>query len=243
VAIVNEQFAKTYWSGQDAIGKQLRLTGPDGPGAEVVGIAKTGPYVIPWEAPQPFVYLPYAQNPPLGMALIAESRGDPAALVTPLRDGVRALDPDMPISDLEPVTSSIRWAVKSWLIIVKMVAAMGLMGLILATVGLYGVTAYSVSRRTTEIGVRMAIGARPIDVLRLVLRQGLTVAVAGVAIGAILGVPFGLVLSSTLVGVGSVGILTFAVVPIALLAVSALACYLPARRAAHLDPLSALRYE
>ena len=243
VAMVNEEFAKTYWPGQDAVGKQLRLEGPDGPPAEVVGVAKTAHYFFLWESPTPYVYLPYDQNRQSKMALIAKSQGNPAALAGPFRDLVRSLDSDMPFYNLRTGESYVKWGVNSWLVLVQIVATMGLVGLLLSMVGLYGLISYSVSRRTSEIGFRMAVGASQSDVFRLVIRQGLIIASLGIAMGGALTVTAYPVLAAGLVGLQAVNAVPILAVPLAMIAVSALACYLPARRAAKVDPLVALRYE
>jgi len=243
VAVVNEEFAKTYWPSQDPIGKRLRLDRWDGPAAEVIGVAKTGRYLFPWEAPTAYVYLPYEQNRRSRMALVAEFEGDPATLAALLRDMVHTLDADQPIYNLRTVASYAKWAVGNWLIFLQAIATMGLLGLTLAMVGLYGLISYSVSRRTAEIGVRMALGATRAEVLKLVLRQGLILAVAGIAIGGVLAALVAPALTAGLVGLGTANIAVHIVVPLALLVVSAAACYLPARRAAMLDPIRALRYE
>lgn len=244
MAIVNEEFAKTYWPNQDPVGKRLWLDRPDGPAAEVVGIAKTGRYVFPTEAPTPFVYLQYEQNQRSRMTLIAESHGDPAGLAMPLREVVRSLDADQPIQNLRTVVAFYdRRVVGNFLILLQTIAAMGLMGLTLAVVGLYGLVSYSVSRRTREIGLRMAVGASRTDVVRLVLRQGLMLAVAGIAIGGVLTALLVRALAAGMLGIGTMNVTTFIVIPAGLLAASVAACYLPARRAASLDPISALRLE
>jgi len=244
VAIVNEEFAKIYWPNQDPIGKRIRLDHPGGVPAEVVGVAKTGRYLFPTESPMPYVYLPYEQNRRSRMTLIAESTGDPAALAAPLREVVRSLDPNQPVQNLRTVASFYeRRVVGNWLILLQMIATMGLAGLTLAAVGLYGLISYSVSTRTREIGVRMAIGASQVNVLRHVLRQGLILALVGVAFGGALTAVAVPLLAARLMGLGTMNIESFVIVPAGLLVVSAAACYLPARRAASLDPIRALRFE
>ncbi len=244
VAIVNDQFAKTYWPNQNAIGKLLRLERADSPAAEVVGVAKTGPYLIVNESPAPYVYLPYEQRRRTRMTLIVQSHGDPSALATPLRNVVHKLDANLPIYNLRTVASLYEnRATGTWLTYLQMIAAMGFIGLILATAGLYGLISYSVSRRTAEIGVRIAIGASRTDVLRLVLRQGIILATAGIAIGGILVAALTPAVAANFLGVGTFNLSNYVMVPAILLAISAAASYLPARRAARLDPIRALRCE
>ena len=243
VAIVNEEFAKEYWPTGNLIGKRLRLERADGPSVEVVGVAKTAHYLLPWEEPKPYIYLPYQQNLRSRMSIVAESRGDPATLLRPLRELIKKLDPDMPVYNLRTVESYGRATLGNWLILVQMTAMMGLLGMILALVGLYGLISYSVVRRTSEIGVRMAIGASRRDVLRLVLGQAVILAVVGITIGAAVTAITAPLLSAALVGLGSMNVATYVTIPVALLTVSLAACYVPAKRAAGLDPLRALRYE
>jgi predicted permease len=242
VAIVNEEFARTYWPGRDAIGRRLHLDGSDGPVAEVVGIAKTGSYLFPTEPPKPYVYLPYEQNQRSRMTLIAETRGAPATLAPQLREAVHSIDADQPVINLRTVASYETRAMSNWLVFLQTFAMMGLVGLMLAMVGLYGLIAYSVSRRTPEIGLRMAIGATRADVFRFVLRQGVTLAAAGIAIGGALAAVIAPALAGESVGPGG-NLAGYILVPLALLLVSAAACLVPARRAATLDPVRALRYD
>src|SRR6185295_780958 len=189
VAIVNEIIAQRYWPGQDPIGKRFRLDNRAGPWVEIVGVAKTSKYSFAIERPLEFVYFPYRQRAPESMFLLVRSLGDPASLVTPLREVVRGLDANLPISNTRTMEELYRLrSVVILDVIVSLIAAMGLMGLALALVGLYGLVAYAASRRTKEIGIRMAIGASRSDVLRMVLRQGFVLAIGGLGVGLLASV-------------------------------------------------------
>jgi predicted permease len=244
VAIVNEQFAKTYWPGQNALGKRLRIGSKKDEWLQVVGIAKTGKYTYTGEPPTSFLYLPFAQNPRKSMYLMTNTYGDPAALAAPLRELVHTLDADQPVFNVRTMEDfyQIR-AISIMRLLVEVVGTMGAVGLALALIGLYGLIAFSVARRTREIGVRIAIGARPFDVLKMVLRQGLALSILGIAIGGAISVVVSRALTAGLVGLGHPNPATYVIVPLVLLAVTMLACYLPARRASRVDPLLALRYE
>jgi ABC-type antimicrobial peptide transport system permease subunit len=244
VAIVNQQFAKTYWPDKDPIGRRIRLDDADGPAAEVVGVAKTGHYLTVNETPAPFVYLPYQQNPRSRMTLIVQSLGDANALATPLRDAVRSIDGDVPVFNLRTVATLYESRVTdTWLNFFQMVGTMGFIGLALATTGLYGLVAYTVTRRVKEFGIRVAVGASRRDVVWLVERRGLILAAIGIAIGGVLTAAAAPMLAADVPGLGVSSPAVYALVPLALLMVSAVASYVLVRRAAVLDPLRALRNE
>jgi predicted permease len=179
VGIVNEQFAKTYWPGQEPIGKRIRLSKTDSD-LEVIGLAKTEKYANINKPPRPFLYLPFGQHVKTEMSLLVETtNSDPTVLASPLRNTVRSLDVSQPISSLRTFSSFYeQQAIAPPLLIMRTTVMMGLLGLILALVGLYGLVAYSVTRRTREIGIRMAIGAGRADVLMMILRQGLMLSLA-----------------------------------------------------------------
>ncbi len=247
VAVVNELFAQHYWPGQDPIGKRLRLqnVGRTESRVEVVGVAKTSKYLLLAEPPTEYLYLPYRQDPPANLILLTESEGDPSSLVAPLRNIVRSLDANQPIYDVRTMEEFYQISTVGMMnIIIGMVAAMGMMGLALSIVGLYGLVAYAASRRTKEIGIRMALGADRAAVLRMVLRQGLMLATVGLVVGLLASVGTGELLAATFVsGDNTRDFTSLLLVAPAVLAVTALAAYIPARRASRLDPMKALRYE
>jgi predicted permease len=242
VAIVNEAFASVYWPNQDPIGKRIRVNEQ---WLEVVGVAQTTKYLNVVEVPTPFLYQAAAQNPRAAMSLLIETTSaDAAGLGGPLRDVVRALDVNLPVSELRLFASfyaSRSTAPRS--MVMQVVSVMGLLGLTLALIGLYGLVTYSVARRTREIGLRMAMGAGKADVLKMVLRQGLTLSIAGILVGAIASIVVARALTAAMAGLGATNIATYVIVPIVLVCLTMAASYLPARRAASVDPLRALRYE
>jgi predicted permease len=245
VAIVNEEFAKTHWPNADPIGKRLRLSDAPGPWMEVVGVTKTGKYTWIAEAPMPFLYLPFAQQERTRMSLLVETMNvDPALLAAPLQDVVRGLDVNLPVLNVQTYSSLYHErAIAVPLMIMQIVVTMGLLGMTLALIGLYALVAYSVARRTREIGIRMAIGAGKSDVRQMVLRQGLKLSIAGIAVGGIASVAFARLLTAALVGVGTPNPATYIVAPAALICLTMAASYFPARRASLVDPLVALRNE
>jgi predicted permease len=246
VAIVNEEFANTYWPAQDPIGKRIRLNSEDGPWLEVVGLTPTGKYLFVAEPPRPFLYLPFAQHQKTAMSLLVETASaDASPLAAPLRDVVRGLDVNQPVVSVRTFSSLYEQrAIRVSLRILQMVGTMGLIGLTLTLIGLYGLVAYSVARRTREIGLRMAVGANRSDVLKMVLRQGLMLSTAGLLVGGVASVAVARLLAAGMVGLGGVASpATYVVVPIALITLTMAASYIPARRAATIDPLRALRYE
>jgi len=243
VAVVNEELAKHYWPGQDPLGKRFRLDNQKGPWVEIVGVAKQGKYFWLGEPPTEFLYFPMAQNPRFRMTLVAESFGDPAALASPLRETVRSLDANQPVYDVRVMEEYFQnRAMSGPNLLIQTVAAMGLMGLVLAMVGLYGLVAYSASRRTREIGIRMAIGAQRSAVLRMVMRQGLVLGLSGVGVGLVASYGAARVLTHVMEGTET-GIFVFLLVAPALLVLTMFAAYIPARRASLVDPVKALHYE
>jgi len=245
VAIVNEQFAKRYWPNQDPVGKRVKLVDQDQAWAEVVGVAKMAKYIFIAEPPTEFIYMPYRQQAARQISVIAQTPGDPASLAGPLREVVHRIDANMPVFDVRTMESlyHVR-AVGVFNVLISTVASLGLMGLGLAIVGLYGLVAYAVSRRTREIGIRMAIGAGQTDVLKLVLRQGVLLASVGLVVGLVASVAAGRVLASAFPSGNDqrdFGALLI-VIPI-VLAVTSLAAYIPARRASRINPTLALRQD
>jgi predicted permease len=248
VAVVNEVVAHRYWPGQDPIGRRLRLDNAAGPWVEIVGVARTSKYSFVIERPLEFVYLPYKQRPPESMFLLVRSLGDPTSLVTPLREVVRRLDANLPISNTRTMEELYRLrSVVILNVIVSLIASMGMMGLALAIVGLYGLVAFAASRRIKEIGIRMAIGASRSDVLRMVVGQGLVLAIAGLSIGLVASAgaarALGTIFPGGVGGDGRVDYVAFLLVAAAVLVVTLLAAYVPARRASHVNPTDALRHE
>jgi putative ABC transport system permease protein len=265
VAIVNDVLARHYWPGHNAIGKQIRLS--TGQWVTVVGVAKLNTFMAFGTPPMDTVFLPYGTPKGPTVALITRSVGDPYGLVEPIRSAVSELDPDQAMPDARTWEKSFGVFVKGALLSLDTLGAMGLLGLLLALVGLYGLLAYEVSSRTREIGIRMALGAPGGAVVRMVLRQGVALAVFGVGLGmaldwgaskllaALLGVssraggdakppePNGGGQISVQAGTQYFGNEAYVILVIAVLVVTILAAYLPARRAARVDPNVALRAE
>jgi len=242
VVIVNEAAAKQFWPGQNPIGQRVRFGGED-KYSEVVGVARDGKYRTLGESQRAFVYRALAQSDITDHILIVRIAGDPRPLMGEIREIARQLDAKIPMLRLQ--TLEERTATS--LLLPKTGAALfglfGLLGLVLASVGLYGVIAYTASQRTHEIGIRMALGARPRQILELITRQGMTLAAFGIAIGLAGAFAATRVLSVILYGVSAQDPVTFAGISLVLILVAILACYVPARRAMSVDPMVALRYE
>jgi hypothetical protein len=245
--VVNEQFAKHYWPGvpvADVVGRRLQLDRSNGPAVEIVGIAQTVKYRGTTEEPTDFVYLPVTQHAAARLILLLRTSGDPLQWVKPLKEVVRSLDANLPISELRTYADLYRYhAVEGPGVAIELVGTLGTVGLLLASAGLYGLMAYNVSRRTREIGIRMAIGARKADVLRLVMGKGLALVGAGTVIGLVMGIGVERLMNSMLFNAGRVDVVAYLVVVPSMLLVTMLATYMPARRASRIAPTQALRQE
>ena len=244
IAIVNEAFAKRYWPEDDALGKRFHLGKRDGPLVEIVGITPTMRYGDLTEKPTPFAYLPVAQRPVPRRVLLMRSSGSPLTLVEPLKGIVKSLDPNLPVLDVKSYEAVYRFsAVDGPNVAIGIAGSMGAVALLLAIAGLYGLVSYNVSRRTKEIGIRMAIGADRADVIRMVLGKGLTLVAVGSVFGIALGFGMEQLMNSALFNHGGVDFLVYLVVVPAMFLVTTLAAYIPARRASRIEPTRALRYE
>jgi putative ABC transport system permease protein len=212
---------------------------------QVVGVARDSKYLFIAEGPTDFIYLPYRQKKPERMILVTQSAGDAAGLVAPLRQVVQDLDANQPIFNVRTMEAFYRMrAVSIFNVLVTIVGSMGLMGLGLAIVGLYGLVAYSASRRTREIGIRLAIGADRANVLRMVLRQGIVLALAGLVLGLVASVGAGELLAAAFPSDdNSMDYAALLIVAAIVVAVTFVAAYVPARRASRIAPMEALRYE
>ncbi len=241
VTILNETLASRLWPGGDPIGRLVRFGGLDAPTREVIGIARNSRYKTLGEGPQPYIYRPVAQVYQGNMTLLVRAQGDPALLSDAVRHVAAELDSRLPLYGPGTMDAHMGFALWWTRMGASLATVFGVLALVLAAVGLYGVMAYSVSQRTREIGIRMALGARPRDVLRLVVGGGLRLGLAGVAAGLLAGAILGRVMASLLYGVGPADPVTFVGLAVLLGATALLASYVPARRAARVDPMVALR--
>ncbi len=247
VTVINRRLAEQYWPGENAIGKRIKVGPADSPNGwlTVVGIVgdvrQTGLYEQKLE-----FYVPYMQERRSFMAprdLVVRTEEDPAVIAAAVRKAVWSVDKDQPVSNVRTVEEVFSAAISQERFQALMLGLSAALALVLACVGLYGVISYSVVQRTHEIGVRMALGAQPVHVLSLVIRQGMSLTFVGLVVGIVAGTFVTRVLTDMLFGVTPRDPLTFAGVPVLLLIVAFLACYIPARRATRIDPLIALRYE
>jgi putative ABC transport system permease protein len=239
VAIINEALAKRFWKTQDPVGQRLTFFGEKS-STEVIGVVPTGKYRTLGEDPVPVAYLPQL---PARRTLVVRTSGDPATLLDNIRREIHSVDPNIAATDLETMQQYMSLPLFPARTTGLLLGMSGFLALALTTIGLFGVISYIVSQRTHEIGVRIALGAQHGDVLKLVVRHGLSLTVIGLVVG--LGIAFGAVhlLSSLLYGIAPTDPTTFMGVAALLCAVTLLACYLPARRATRVDPMVALRYE
>jgi predicted permease len=240
VAIINEKMARDYWPRGDALGKRIQLPG-ERQMRQIVGIARTANYSAWAEPPQLCVYVPLEQNYSDAMILYVRGKGDPRQILMPVRREVRAAGPQILIGGTLSGREIIDRGLFQARIGVALLSVFGLLALALASIGLYGILAYSVNQRKREIGLRMAIGAAQASVLRLILKQGMSLVAKGVLIGLVGSLLVGRLLSRMLYGVSASDPLSIAGAAVVLLTVGLLACYLPARWASRVDPLVALR--
>lgn len=241
--VINESMAKRYWPEGRALGGRIR-TGQDW--AEVVGIAADAKYNSLTERPTPQIYLSLARNEISTLRMVARTEGDPGPVVAEVRNALRALDPALPVYDARTVTEHMQTAVFAQRMAANLLGAMGVLALLLAAIGLYGVMAYAVSQRTQEMGIRLALGASPGTLLGMIVGQGMKLAVIGLVIGMAIALgAFGSIgaMRSLLPGISPLDPITFVAVPVVLGLIALLASWIPARRAGKVDPVEALRYQ
>jgi predicted permease len=245
VVIVNETMAHRFWPGQSALGRRLRISEKEnvyGPLYEVVGVVKDSKYRSLSEEPRSYFYVSALQNYRQQVSLLVHTVGETSHLRSSVRDRVQALDKGLLIEVASMRENmAIQFLFPS--IAAVVLGLVGFFGLSLAVVGIYGVISYAVSQRTGEIGLRMALGAQSRDVLRLMIGQGMKLTLIGVGLGAVIALGLSRLLSRLLIGVNAADPLTFFVVPLLLTVVAFFACWIPARRATKVDPMTALRFE
>jgi len=242
VILVNETLARRYFSKAEAVGQRLRLGGASDPRQIVGVVADVKLYGLDWKV-EPAVYIPYEQEPARTLSLVLRAASDPTSLSAAVRREILSVDPDQPVSDVRTMEEVVSDSLVLRRLSVWMLGVFAALALMLATVGVYGLTAYAVSRRTHEIGLRMALGAAPSSVMRMVLGRGLLIALVGVALGLPGALALARLIQGLLFGVPATDPLVFVGVPVLLALVAAVACFVPARRAIRINPVEALRCE
>jgi putative ABC transport system permease protein len=240
--VINETLARRYWPGSNPIGQRIGA-GPEGPWFTIIGVVGDVKFAGARGSTRNEMYIPYWQLPESGTNIVLRTSGAPERLAGAVREAVRDVDGLMPVAGLQPLSELVSRSVELPRFLATMVMLFAAMALVLAAIGIYGVMAFSVTQRTAEMGVRMALGAGRGAVLRLVMGDGLRLAVVGVAIGAAGALLLSRAMSSLLFGVGAADPLTFTLTSLVLLLVAARAAFLPARRVAAVDPRRALRSE
>jgi putative ABC transport system permease protein len=241
VAIVNECFARRFWPNESGVGKHI-LIGP-ATDTEVVGVVGNVKNIRLAVGSVPEVYFPMAQQPSEAMHLIVRSAGDPAGLAAGVRARISSIDKEQPVTNVRTMEQYLANSIAQNRLTMLLLGMFSAIALVVATVGLYGLIAYSVSQRTQELGIRLALGAEPAQIVRLVMRQGLLAALAGVVFGLAGSLFLTRVMKSLLYDVSATDVTTFTLSALVFLAVACVASYFPARRAARLDPADTLRYE
>jgi predicted permease len=248
VAVINEAFARTYWPNDNAVGKHLKLNNARGSTVNaswtaVVGVIADARTESLAESSVPQIYVSVYQHRPKDLAIFLRGRLDPAATPIELREQVQSINPELPVFGAQTLNEMVSASLSERRFSLEMVGLFALTALLLAGLGIYGVISYLVSERTHEIGIRLALGAQSRNILRMVLRQGLGLALVGAAVGLVCALIVSHLMAGLLYGVRPTDPLTFAGVALLLIGVALLACYIPARRAIRVDPLVALRHE
>jgi predicted permease len=243
VAIINEAFARRFWPGEDPLGKRFSMGGPESPKLQVIGVTEDGKYAGLNEDGRPFFYRSLWQSYSGSTSVVVRAATDPQKLVASVRGEVNRLDPNMPIAAARTLVERMSLPLFPARVAAWVLGSFGLLALGLSAIGIYGVMSYSVSKRKREMGIRMALGAQRADVLKLILGQGMTLVLIGVAVGLIASFALTRLIQGVLFGISATDPPTFAAIAVLLTAVALVACYLPARRATKVEPMVALRYE
>jgi predicted permease len=242
IVLINDTMARRYWPDENPIGKRIQLAGVS-KWITIIGVVGDVRHVGLDVAPRPEIYRPYLNNPLVSPILVIRSEGDPREVIAAVRAQIHNVDADLPLYNIYPMRVLVERAAAGRRFPALLVTGFSALALLLAAIGIYGVMAQSAAQRTREIGLRMALGARAGDVMRLVLGEGMILAAAGIVIGLAAAGALTRLLSTLLFGVGPADPLVFAGAPVVVAVVAFAACYLPARRAARVDPMVALRYE
>jgi putative ABC transport system permease protein len=245
VAVINESMARRYWPNENQIGRRitLGLPRPDNPWATIIGIAKDLPHRAIDSLPQPDWYLSRPPGPQRNQILFVRTAGNPADLAAPIRAIVASIDRNQPVANIKTLSDVVAATLAPRKFNMLLFALFAVVALLLATLGIYGVMAYSVAQRTQEVGIRMALGAQKSDVLGLIIKNGMMLTLIGVAIGLAIALALTRLMTTLLFGVAPTDLTTFAAASAFLILVALLACYIPARRATKVNPLVALHYE
>ena len=244
VAVISASLARRFFPGENPLGKQIKAGKADSDQwMTVVGVVSDVHYMWIVKEEFPTIYRSFRQAPPYYTTIMLRTPGDPLQFVSAVRSQIAGVDPNLPLYNIKPMDRLITESITGIAYVAAMMAVLGVIALVLASVGVFGVMSYSVSERAHEIGIRLSLGAQTTDILRMVLRSGMTLTVLGLAIGLPVAFALARALAALLFGVEATDPWSFIGLPLLLAGVAALACYLPARRAAHLDPLKALRYE
>jgi putative ABC transport system permease protein len=242
VAIINQAAAHRFWPNDDAIGKRFKFFG-ENEWVQVIGVARDSKYVTLGEEPTPYMYLPLIQSPTPAVTLFFRTSSNPAEMLGAVRKQVQALEPNLPLTNVWPIGEVITQALWAARFGAGLLSIFALIAVLLCAVGIYGVVGYTVGLRVREIGIRLALGAQPRDVLLMVLRQSATTLGMGLAIGLVSAFALAGLITNLLYGVSATSPVAFLITALILAAVGLLASYVPARRAATVDPLTAVRYE